>query len=222
MATSSLDEVVAHEAKPCGGWRDDARQYCRMLLHRLSWCEGGSETPLATLGITSSCGGEGVSTVAAQLAETAASSGDQRVLLVDANPRRPSVHRTFGVDLTPGWADALVDAGQLAAAVQSSSRANLSVVAAGSLNGTSVPPCDPQTAGDLVEALKADFDLVLFDMPPVEHASCAIRLASLLDGVLLVVEAERTAWEVAQRSKQLLTRDNIHLLGAVLNKWIHR
>lgn len=218
MATSSLDRAVARKARPGGGLRDNAREYCRTLLYRLPWHGNGSKSPLGTLGITSSCGGEGVSTVAGQLAETAASAGMGHVLLVDANHVRPSVHRRFEVSLAPGWNEVLADAGQLSTAVQPSSVANLSVIAAGGLGSGPALPSDQDALSDLLEALKADFDLVVFDMAAVGEASCAAPLAGLLDGVLLVVEAERVPWEVAQQATQLLTRNNGRLLGAVLNK----
>ena len=70
---------------------------------------------------------------------------------------------------------------------------------------------------------------MVFDMPAAGRLGFLVRLASLVDGVLLVVEAERVRWEVARRPIEQLTRANVHLLGAVLNKrrqhvpnWLYR
>jgi polysaccharide biosynthesis transport protein len=71
---------------------------------------------------------------------------------------------------------------------------------------------------DLFEALKTEFDLVLFDLPAVSLPHFPFRLAGILDGTLWIVEAERVWPEVALRTKELLTRANVQLLGTVLNR----
>ena len=182
-----------------------------------------------TIGITSCYSGEGVSTVAAQLAVTAASSGEHRVLLADANFARPSTERTFALEPGPGLGEVLLRGEDLSSLVRPSSVANLSVLTAGQLNGESSPAYDAGSLGGVIEALKDAFDLAVFDLPAACQPGSVFRLAGLLDGVVLVVEAERVRWEVAQRTVEQLTRANVCLLGAVLNKrrqhvpdWLYR
>jgi Mrp family chromosome partitioning ATPase len=71
---------------------------------------------------------------------------------------------------------------------------------------------------EVLKTLRAEFSLVIVDFPPPDHASFVGRLASLLDGILLVVEAERIRADAARRQKELLVRANARFLGAVLVK----
>ena len=206
-------------------------EYFQTLLSRLPWIGNGSTHPVQTLGLTSCYSGEGVSTVATQLAIAAASCGNHQVLLVDFNLIRPSVQRTFGVNLSPGLAEVLLDDGKLETGIQSSSVANLSLLTAGASDRDLAQAYYYHLASlpSLVESLKRDFDLVVFDMPAASQSSSAISLAGIFDRVLLVVESERVSWEVAQRSKEILTRASARLLGVVMNKrrehvpnWLYR
>jgi len=225
--THTVEQLAG--GSPGGGLRERLREYYQSLLSRLGWPGSRSARALRTLGLTSCSSGEGVSTVASQLAATAATYGDRQVLLVDCNLSRPSVQQTFEVDLSPGLAEVLRNDRQLADAVQSSPVANLSVITAGDLDGAVAKAYDSAGLFEVVAALEREFELVVFDMPAAGQASSAISLAGLLDGVLLVVEAERVRWEVAQRAQEVLTRAGARLLGAVLNKrrqhvpdWLYR
>ncbi len=71
---------------------------------------------------------------------------------------------------------------------------------------------------EVVELLRPRYDLIVFDMPSTDEGSLGLRLAELMDGVLMVVEAERACSEVARRARQILARNGVNVLGAVLNK----
>ena len=193
------------------------RQYYEPLLCRLKWPGSGPSRAPRTVGVTSCYCGEGVSTVAAQLALTAATYSGHKVLLVDANLARPSAHRTFGVDLQPGLVEILMGGHQRPIGVHPSVMADLSVLAAGKPNGSAAQSFGSDSLSDVLAAMKEDFDLVVVDLPAAIHESPAIRLAGLLDGVLLVVQAKRVRCEVAQRMKELLEQADVNLVGAVLN-----
>jgi len=195
--------------------------HARTILAGLSWPGNDSGGALRTLGLTSCRSGEGVSTIAAHLAVAAAACSDQPVLLVDANLASPSVQRTFGVQLAPGLAEVLSGGGQLPEVIQASPVARLSILAAGRWNERAGPAYDGAGLAGIIEALKRQFALLLFDLPAAGPPSPVTPLAALLHGVLLVVEAEKVRWEAAQRLKELLVRANVRLLGAVLNKWRH-
>jgi Mrp family chromosome partitioning ATPase len=171
-----------------------------------------------TLGLTSSASGEGVSTVAAQLAVAAARFGMGRVLLVDANLARPAAHRAFGLDPGPGLAELLLEGQARADVLQPAGIEHLAVLTAGRLGGRLAQAQEALVQGAILEALKAEFDLVMFDLPASRAGPFTARLAARLDAVLLVVEAEKAPHETVQREKELLARAGAPLLGAVLNK----
>jgi len=186
------------------------------LLHRLSWPSDGS---LRTLGITSCRSGEGVSTIAAHLAVTAASLGDRRILLVDANFTRPYLPRIFSARSRPGLAEILRDGQDLSEVLQPSTAANLSLLAAGRANDGAAHVYNPAGLPGFIKELAKDHDLVVVDLPAVSCSNAAIRLAGMLDGVLLVVEACQVRREVARQAADLLVRAGSRPLGVVLNKW---
>jgi protein-tyrosine kinase len=198
--------------------RAEMLDYWDEILHRLPWPKGDSNGPLRSLGITSCARGEGVSTAAAHLAAVAASEPDARVLLVDANLSAPAAARILGVAAAPGLAECLFEGEALDDAVQASPLANLHVLAAGRLRGSPARAYDSPHFTPLLKELSDRFDLLVVDLPAASRASCVFRLAGLLDGVLLVMEAERTTCEVAARMKELLRSANARILGAVLNK----
>lgn len=212
------------------GWGPDEemREHFRGLLQRLPWPGGADAPALALLGVTSCRGGEGVSTIAAQLAATAAASA-QPVLLVDANLARPSVHATFALPPAPGLAEALLERARPGDLAQRTAVPGLSILAAGAAAGRLARACEAASLADVVDSLREGFGLVVFDLPALGAASFAARLAGLLDGVVLVVEAERTRREVVLREKETLARVNARLLGAILNRrrqhipaWLYR
>lgn len=207
-----------NRAAPGPSHRDgeDVQGHFRILLRRLFYSCGAAPGP-RVLGLTSCASGEGVSTVAAQLSITAASCG-QPVLLADANLERPALHRLLGVDAGPGFADALGDHERLRELTQPSGVPNLSVLAAGGSAGQKAPAPDPSVLADLIDASKRHFALVVFDLPATTRGAFTARLAGLLDGLLLVVQAERIRYEVLHRETDLLLQGGVRLLGAVLNK----
>jgi len=206
------------------------QEYYRTLLQNLPWVGAQAENPIRTLGLTSCYRGEGTTTVAAHVATTAASYGQYRVLLVDANVHSPAVQRAFNVRYRPGLIDALLDRDQLDAAFQPTYWDNLFVMTLGSYEPEIAHVCDSQDRfAALLEVMVRKFHFVLFDLPCVNASSTVPPMVQLLDGVVLVVEAERVRWEVAQRTKTLLSRAGAKLQGVVMNKrvdhvpgWVYR
>ena len=204
----------------------ETQHYYLTLLRSLSTV-GTAESPITTLGVTSCYPGEGVSTVAVQLSVAAAATG-MRVLLVDLNWKRPTIHETFGVARGPGLSEALASEGRQAPPVQASEIPNLSLLTVGNFVGDFNLVVSLETMAGLIRSLQ-DYDLVVFDLCESVEAGPSLSLSSLLEGVLLVIEAERVRWEVALRVKELLVRSGVNVLGAVLNKrrqriprWLYR
>jgi len=196
---------------------DEVREYCEGVLYRLLWSEGKQAQPLRTLGITSCRRGEGVTTVATQLAITAATSGEIPVLLVDANRNHPALHRLFPVLSTPGWGDVIGEQRCPSVAIQPSGVDRLAILPAGRAMAGRGRAAEESDLADVFKAIKAEYELIVFDLG---HAGdpAALSLAGALEGVLLVIEAERVRWEEAERVKSLLAGARAKLLGAVLNK----
>jgi capsular exopolysaccharide synthesis family protein len=197
---------------------EEVREHCQAILHGIDWPDLDSPNALRTLGITSCYAGEGVSAVAAQLAATAALESGGRVLLLDCNLPCPSVHQTFGVPSRPGLMECLRQGERLPEAIQPTVVRNLWVMATGELRGSPARAYDSPALPALLKDLEGDFDLVVCDMPTAARASCVTRVARHLDGVLLVVEAERVYCQVAKRAKELLLAAGASVLGVVLNK----
>jgi capsular exopolysaccharide synthesis family protein len=199
--------------------RGHIQEYCRSLLHRLQWPVERAVNAPRTLGITSCRQGEGVSTIAASLAAAAASWGDYKILLADANVAKPSAHECFGVPLYPGWANIQSEGDDLAKIIQPTSIFNLSVLAAGIRGEQNESAGITLESAGLVKELANGFDLAVFDLPPIDGSNDAARLAALLDGVVLVVEAEISHRDDVRRACEQLTRFGARSLGVVLNKF---
>jgi Mrp family chromosome partitioning ATPase len=188
-------------------------EYFKTLRDRLLLAGGvGSQAP-RTLTFTSCRPGEGVSTVAFHLALTLARQS--RVLLVDANLSMPTllpqVRRLWIPDLP---AEPSPEEGPMARLGR-----NLDLLTAAFLEGDERGKFDsPTLLPELVLKYRQQYEFVLFDAPPLSGGSTALRIGSLSDGVVLVVEAERTLLEAARRAKQQFGQVRAKILGVVLNK----
>jgi capsular exopolysaccharide synthesis family protein len=171
---------------------------------------------LKTIVVTSPFAQDGKSTVAANLATTFAQHG-MRTLLIDCDLRRPTQHEVFGVSSRPGLTDLLTSDELIPGAGRRTSVENLSLITAGPL-----PPDPPELVGSarmrsLLEKLGETFDVIVLDTPPVLPVADSAILASLSDGVLLVVRAGQTDRRAAQLAVQQLQDVDARILGAVLN-----
>ena len=184
---------------------------------------------LRVLAITGSHRNEGVSAVAANLATTLARLGQGDVLLVDANLNHPSVHETFKTKLSPGLAETLTNGSNNGGAVTPSQVHNLHILSAGTARSNYSEILNTDQLRKLLNSWKKNYRFIVIDLPAVNEASWAIRIARLCDGVCLVVEAERSRWEVVDRVREQLVKSETNLLGIVLNKrklhipeWLYR
>ncbi len=166
--------------------------------------------------ITSPGPDDGKTTVACNLAIVLAQGG-RRVLLVDANMSRPSLHKVFEGVKPHGLSNILVGDGTLAGCASKTNLPQLDVVGGGP---TPPNPVDlltgPHWRSFLQDAI-SHYDQVLIDTPPVLLTSDAGVLATTVDGAILVVRANRNSRGVARRACNLLADVNAHLFGAVLN-----
>ncbi len=182
------------------------------------------------LAVVGSYRGEGASTVAANISTVLAQHSEGCVLLVDANIRCPSVHQIFETRLAPGLVNVSApDRKSNENIIVSWCARNLHILTAGITNGYPLPLFHSDYFAKLINSMKEYYRYVVIDMPPLKEASSAARLASLCDGVVLVVEAERLRREVVLKTKVQLLKWNAKTLGVVLNKrrfhvpgWLYR
>ncbi|MBA3445533.1 MAG: AAA family ATPase [Gemmatimonadales bacterium] len=208
----------------------------RMLRTSLIWCEQGDQ--MKTLVVTSAAPGEGKTLTAANLSVTFAYDG-LRVLLIDCDVRRPKLHGLFQVPRAPGLMELLTPTTAATNGIESlsfdpgqgrteSSRAIAEVIRPTKIRGLSLLPCGalPTNASNLLSGVRMrallhelaeNFDLVILDTPPVLATADAGILASLADGVLLVVRAGQTDRLAAKRAHQQLVNVKARVVGTVLN-----
>lgn len=179
----------------------------------------GVDEPVRALLITSASPQEGKSTTTANLAVTLAQA-DQRVILVDTDLRRPTAHKLFNLSNNVGITSALMQRADEAAdaVLQDTAVSGLRVLTSGPL-----PPNPSELLGSermrhLVERLRSQCDVLIFDSPPVMAAADAAILSTLVDGTLLVIDADSTRRAEALRAQETLAKVGGRLLGAVLNK----
>jgi tyrosine-protein kinase Etk/Wzc len=142
---------------------------------------------------------------------------ERRVLLIDSDLRRPVLHSIFKVDRRIGLSNVLVGRASIEEAVQNTDIENLFVMPCGTLppNPSELLASNAMTRA--LEEMKAMYDIVLFDSPPIIAVTDAAVLSSRLDGVILVVKAGQTDREAAFRAYTLLKNVNSRILGVLLN-----
>jgi Mrp family chromosome partitioning ATPase len=168
--------------------------------------------------VTAAEQGEGVSQITTGLALAGVQAApDRRIAIVDFNLRRPTVAKLFRVPVLPGVADVLEGKLPLDEAPVQTQEMSLDIVPAGCLNGHT-PSAFPQAAAAaLLDRLREDYDHILVDAPAVNHSDMTTELASLADGVLLVIKTGSTRREAVVEARLRLDRAGAHIVGAVLN-----
>jgi capsular exopolysaccharide synthesis family protein len=198
--------------------RSALRNHYEALLRWLQCYGNGDFAPPKTVGLCSCYSGEGVSTVAANLAVVAAGRVPGRVLLVDANVTKPSMHERFETPLGPGMTDILAGRFSPTECECATSFENLFVIPAGTEDDKDCPRYGPAMVAALMDEIRRDCELAIFDLPPANELSTCYAIASRLDGVLLLLESERVQDKVAQRTKRQLESTHANVIGVVLNK----
>lgn len=173
-----------------------------------------SQSTIRTLMISSALPGDGKTLTSANLALTFSESYHRRVLLIDADLRRPALHRIFGATNTRGLSDALRSrpAGGLPLIEISST---LTIVPAGVPESNPMAALTSERMRQVMEEVGEHFDWVILDTPPIGVLPDAHLLAQLVDAVLLVIRAGTTPLAAIERAVQELGRDRI--VGTVLN-----
>ena len=166
--------------------------------------------------VTSAGPGEGKSTTVANLGVIMATAGT-RTLLVDSDLRRPILHKLFDLPNTSGLTTVLADTVAAQDSIASTRLPGLFVLPSGPLPPNPAEVLASRRMAEFVEVAKAQYDLVLFDSPPVISLSDSLILTSYVEAVLLVVRCGQYPYELIRQAKTQLEGVKATILGVLLN-----
>jgi capsular exopolysaccharide synthesis family protein len=192
--------------------RSPAAEAYRTLRTNLQFA--GQDRAVRTVLITSALPGEGKSTVLGNVAVAAAEAG-LRVIAVDTDLRRPSLHELFGLPQADGFSSVIARGSLDDVPLQESGIPGLRILTSGALPSNPAQVVASPRAEALIRLLGQQADLVLLDSPPVGPVADAVVLASRCDGVVFVVRLGRTGREAVRRARAQLEQAGARLLGPV-------
>jgi polysaccharide biosynthesis transport protein len=177
----------------------------------------GSDTPINSLVVSSAQKGDGKSTVSIQLAQAAAAMG-QRVLLVDADMRLPQVHARLGLPNEQGLSNIISTNLPIYEAIQRSPFGdNLFVITAGQIPPDPIKLLSSKKMQNIMVELRSEFDLVIYDTPPILGLADSSIVATHTAGIILVVRMAKTDRNVVRQALDGLKLSRANVLGLVVN-----
>ncbi|GAC1515865.1 MAG: polysaccharide biosynthesis tyrosine autokinase [Gemmatimonadaceae bacterium] len=203
------NRLVAH-ADP----RSPVAESYRSLRTNLAFAR--ADRPLQAIVLTSPGPSDGKSTTVVNLAITFAQQG-QRTLVVDADLRRAVLDRTLGVKRSPGLTEVIIGSVPLAEAVQPTAVENLFVLTSGQFPPNPSELLGSPNARRVMDEARNQFDIVLFDSPPLLAVTDAVVLSTMADGTIVVVRTGQSARDAVRRAVSQLRVVHARILGAVLN-----
>jgi capsular exopolysaccharide synthesis family protein len=192
----------------------------RALRTRIQFSRVNTES-LKSILITSSAPQEGKTTIAVNLAGSFAQS-KKKVLLIDCDLRKPSVHKLFEANRTPGLIDYLIGNAKFDEVLTVSKLSNLNYITAGTIPPNPAEMLDSQEMRNFLKQMRGQYDLVILDSPPIIAVTDSEILTSMVDGTMLVVSSGNTEIEMMERSVELIRRENTQFLGTVLNNFSYK
>lgn len=210
--SDSLPERLITKNSP----RDPISEAYRVLRTNIGF--SSVDDTLNNMLVTSSAPSEGKSTTAANIAIVMAQTG-KRVILVDADLRRPVQHKIFGVSNNRGLTTAILDIETgIEEHISDSEVSNLRIMTSGPIPPNPSELLNSQRMEQLLELLREISDFVIFDTSPVLTIADSTILAPKLGGVLLVVDTGNTRRSTLAQAYELLNKSNGHIYGVVLNR----
>ena len=168
-----------------------------------------------TILVTSSEPGEGKSTTVGNLALSLA-HGDKKVLVIDCDLRKPSIHKKFKISNAVGLSDVIVGKKDLNSVLNKYNK-NLFILTSGKIPPNPSEMLSSKTMTLLLEKLKETYDYIILDTPPVQAVTDAQVLSAKSDGTIIVVKAGKTKKDSVNSSLGLLKKVNANIIGTVLN-----
>lgn len=194
--------------------------------------------PRKVIALSSSVEGEGVSTLSANYAFLLAhysnlmshylyfsnsnlsskSTGKNETVLIDFNLKNPSIHQLFNLEREKGLTEILFENLEYQRTLKTISLSELKIITIGKPVTNSVTLLKNQKLGELLSQLKQEFKYIILDLAPIIPNADFMVLEKLIDGVILVVQAGVTHWEIVQKAQTKLTSNGIPILGVALNR----
>ncbi|MCF6290812.1 MAG: CpsD/CapB family tyrosine-protein kinase [Desulfobacterales bacterium] len=174
---------------------------------------------IKTIYVTSCLNGEGKTTAALNIAYSLAKNSNTRILLVDGNSDAPRLHKLFGAAAAPGLCDTMRSEDFNSDILKQTEYGNLFIITHGGKTAGKHSSAETEKMiKALLDKLRDQFDYIIFDGLSLLSSSEPAILANSFDGIVMVVESERTKWEVAQLGIEKLIKLKGNMLGVVLNK----
>jgi capsular exopolysaccharide synthesis family protein len=174
------------------------------------------DNKIQTILVTSPNPGEGKSTTAANLAVSYAQA-DKKVLLIDGDLRKPTLHHFFVLSNRGGLTNVLTNQLILGAALRDTSVENLQVITSGPIPPNPSELLSSRRMISVLSDLREQYDVIIIDTPPVLAVADAQILSALADGTILVINSGRVKREFAMKAKATLEHAKARILGVVLN-----
>lgn len=186
----------------------------RTLRTNISFSAADNEVKVIM--VTSASPGEGKSTTAANIAVTYAQAG-HKVMVLELDLRKPTVHKTFNVTNRAGISHVLTKQADLEEVIRATDIPNIDIISSGP-----IPPNPAELLGSnqlirVLSELKQVYDMIILDTPPLLAVTDAQLVATNCDGVILVVDSGQVKRSAAMDAKEKLDRVNAKILGVVLN-----
>ena len=188
---------------------------------RTSLLLSAAGTPPKTILFTSSQPGEGKTTTTINTAISLAQMG-LSVVIIDADLRRPAIHKAFGITAAQGVSNYLARNMRLAPLLQPCSIPYVSILPCGVIPPNPTELLSSERMRTMVQLLKEHFDHVLIDSPPLTNVADSLVLSTLVDGVIVVVQSGQSRRWAVQRVRRELLQVGAKIFGVVLNKVDHR
>ena len=203
-----------------GAWRSPEVESYRILAANIRFAN--VDNPIKSLLVTSAMPREGKTITASNLAVVMAESG-LKTLLVDADLRRPGIHRIFHEERAPGLTDLLVSDNGMPSDfapgefIRQTKMENLHIMTSGAHVSNPGNLLPSERMRELVKTLSQGYDLLIFDSPPLGSVADAIALSTQVDGTLMVIYAGETKRKIGFQARESLENVNAEVIGAVLN-----
>ena len=176
------------------------------------------DTDLKTILVTSTITGEGKSTNAANLGVVFAQEG-KKVMIVDADMRKPTLHQTFGIFNTVGLSTILSKQDEFYRAIQETPIVGLHVIPSGPIPPNPAELLSSRTFSAFLEEMKKVYDMIIFDAPPLLSVTDAQILSHQCDGTLLIIHSGVVEKEDVVKAHSILNSSQAKILGVVLNQY---
>ena len=196
-------------------FKENMREYYSI---RGKFLSASGTIPRKTVLVTSCYEKEGKTTAALSIAYALSEETDFNVLLIDGNFRSPSLHGYFGIEKSPGFSDIFLTNGENPPKYTVVKKDGISVLPNGQGIPNPIKILSDKMFGEKLMSLSAHFDYVIVDGTSVFGYSDILVSAKFFDGIVMVIECNRTRWEVLQEAKDKITRVGGKILGTVLNK----